>query len=51
MIVDAKRWNNIHANVMKYWTHVLISLMLEWIVVGGAISINIKDVIVYAMGR
>jgi hypothetical protein len=34
---------------MKYWKHVPVSLMLEWIVV-GAISINIKDVIVDAMG-
>jgi len=41
MIVDAKRWINIHAYVMKYWKHVPILLMLEWIVV-GAISINIK---------
>jgi hypothetical protein len=41
MIVDAKRWINIHAYVMKYWKHVPIFLMLEWIVV-GAISINIK---------
>jgi hypothetical protein len=48
-IVDAKRWINIHAYVMKYLKHVPISLMLEWIVV-GAISINIKDVIVDAMG-
>jgi hypothetical protein len=50
MIVDAKRWINIHAYVMKYWKHVPISLMLEWIVV-GVISINIKNVIVDAMGR
>jgi len=50
MIIDAKRWINIHAYVMKYWKHVPITLMLEWIVV-GAISINIKDVIVDAMGR
>jgi hypothetical protein len=50
MIVDAKKSINIHAYVMKYWTHVPITLMFEWIVV-GAISINIKDVIVDAMGR
>jgi hypothetical protein len=50
MIVDAKRWINIHAYVMKYWKYVPISLVLEWIVV-GAISINIKDVVADAMGR